>query len=282
MPELSSVEPQKIYLGVEDYKRIIPAFVDLGVRNMKLTGGEPTVRKDFGQILDVFAQHDVDLSVTSNGQLLHKHLDRFKDAGVTQINISLDTLSADKFKKITKNGSLDLVLRNLYTARDMGFKIKTNAVVFKNVNDEEAMAFHDWSAEQGIEVRFLEVMRIGQSQESHEEMLVPWVDLHDRIAMEHPLTRVDVEKDSTSIVFDSEAGARIGFIASETTPFCGNCSRLRLTAKGVLRPCLMSTEGIELRHLEYDELVSTIRGAIELKPIDRIESLDETMNKIGG
>ncbi|MGL1933449.1 MAG: GTP 3',8-cyclase MoaA [Fibrobacterales bacterium] len=283
MPENITFQPFHSLMTVDDYQRVIPELITHGIEEIKITGGEPTIRKDFQEVVSVLTQYpNIKYGLTTNGQTLHKHLTFLKEAGVTNLNISLDTLDPQQFSRITKNGDLSLVLKNILTARDMGFTVKINCVVFKGINDSEILDFHTFSSIEKIEVRFLELMKIGSDYKKKEEYFISAQEMIAHLEPQFQLTREAVEKDSTSFIYSTDAGARIGFIASESQPFCDSCSRLRLTATGILRSCLMSEEGASIRNLTGDALTNTMQQVIAKKPTSRIDHIEQAMHTIGG
>jgi cyclic pyranopterin phosphate synthase len=164
----------------------------------------------------------------------------------------------------------------------MGFEVKVNAIVFRGMNDGELPAFSEFSARHGVEVRFLELMKVGPADARHAELFVPAAEMLERLREREELIPERTPVDATAFVFRTPAGGRLGFIASETKPFCGACSRLRLSATGRLRSCLFSEAGAELRGrdpLDYPEI---LREVMALKPAGRPARILQPMNQIGG
>jgi cyclic pyranopterin phosphate synthase len=283
MPEHATFTPNSQLLTPDEYGTICGELVERGIEELRVTGGEPTVRPEFRAIMTVLSKLSARrLSLTSNGQLLARHLDFLRDIGCTHLNISLDSLDAGRFERITRGGDFRIVMACIEQAAAMGFSIKVNAVVFRGINDNELPDFAHWSAASGIEVRFLEYMKIGPD---HETTFDRFVSADEMIASLKPhvaLTPVAVPHDSTSFVFETSAGGRLGFIASESKPFCGTCSRLRLSATGTLRSCLMSERGVLLKGVPASGYGDVLRAVLAMKPTGRLDHVDQAMHEIGG
>lgn len=282
MPEHATFTRPDALMRPEEYRAICGELVARGIDELRITGGEPTVRPEFRAIVSELSRLPARLALTSNGQLLERHLGFLKDAGCTRLNISVDSLDAGRFERITRGGDLRAVLACVERAAAEGFHLKVNAVVFRGINDDELGDFARWSAATGIEVRFLEYMKIGPEHANTFERFVPADEMLARLRPEFTLNPVAVPHDSTSFVFETPEGARLGFIASESKPFCGACSRLRLSATGVLRACLMREDGISLRGVDparYDDILPRV---LALKPTGRLDHVDQAMHEIGG
>jgi len=287
MPEHPTFTRHADLLTPAEYGALCGALVDQGIEELRVTGGEPTVRPEFREIMTVLSTLPAKrLSLTSNGQLLERHLGFLRDLGCDHLNISLDSLDAGRFERVTRGGDFRAVMSSIERAAAMGFSLKVNAVVFRGINDDELADFLRWSETTGIEVRFLEFMKIGPA---HGTTFDRFISADEMIASLEPLfslVPVAVPHDSTSFVFSTPAGGRVGFIASESKPFCGTCSRLRLSATGVLRACLMSERGLSLRGLAEDGnaagLADILRDVLAMKPTGRLESVAQAMHEIGG
>ncbi len=283
MPEGTRFQPARNLLTPEEIGDICETLADLGIEEVRVTGGEPTVRPEFDRIMTRLARIAWGkFALTTNGYLLRGKLPMLRDLGCTSINISMDSLDADRFRAITGSGHFAEVHAAILAAKEMGFSVKVNAIVFRGLNDAELPDFSRFSARYGIEVRFLELMRVGPSEKDHGERFVTAAEMIGRLRETEELIAVESPADSTSFGFSTASGARLGFIASESQPFCGTCSRLRLSATGRLRACLFSDAGVELRgrdRLDYPELVHETMG---LKPTGRLPRILQPMNQIGG
>ncbi|MDB5103632.1 MAG: Cyclic pyranopterin phosphate synthase MoaA [Fibrobacteres bacterium] len=283
MPAGTRFHPSHLLLSPEEIGDIASALAALGVDEIRVTGGEPTVRPEFDAIMERLARTSWrKFGLTTNGFLLAGKLPLLSDLGCRHVNVSLDSLEEPKFRSITGSPHFRKVVASILKAKAMGFEVKVNTIVFRGINDHELPAFLDFSSEHGVEVRFLELMKVGPSIGVHEERFVPAAEMIDRLRAREDLLPVPSSVDSTSFGFRTPRGGRVGFIASESQPFCGACSRLRLTATGKLRSCLFSDTGSDLRGrdpLDYPEI---LREVMALKPTGRLPRIPQPMNQIGG
>lgn len=284
MPEEMRFLPHERLLEPAEIERICRLLAAQGVEELRLTGGEPTLRPEFGEIVDrlgalPFRRH----ALTSNGRRLAAHFDRLWNAGFRDINLSLDSLDAAVFARITRSDSFAVVRDAALEASARGFAVKINAVLFRGINDGEVPAFVRFSAEHGIPVRFLELMRIGPDHERNREYFVSAAEIVERLKSAGvELSPLAAAVDATAFEYSTPDGARIGFIASESQPFCGGCSRLRLTATGELRACLLKPDGVPLKGVAEDRLPALLDRVLALKPVERLRHTDEAMIRIGG
>ncbi|MCK5581415.1 MAG: radical SAM protein [Candidatus Omnitrophica bacterium] len=270
-------------LTASELLHICSGLVDSGIDEIRISGGEPTIRKDFEEIVAGLSSLDLlKLGVTTNAVTLKSKLPFLKSTQCRYINISLDSLTKRGFYAITKTDEFHVAYDAILKAKQMGFHVKVNVVLLKGVNDHEIFDFIDFSAKQKIEVRFLELMKIGLHHDQHAKLFISAQEIIERIELRDKLTPQSMNCDSTSFNFRTLAGAQIGFIASESQPFCCFCSRLRLTAQGVLRACLMVKKGINFRDKEKSEYPKLLQSVIAMKPTDRINSIAQPMYQIGG
>jgi len=289
-------------LRYEEIGRIVRIAVDMGIRKIRLTGGEPLVRRgvvDFISSLKTIPNLR-DISLTTNGILLEAFAEKLFHAGVKRINISLDSLNPEKYKRITRGGDLSAVLRGIDEVHRIGFSpIKINIVAIKGVNDDEILAFANVCANKPYQIRFIELMRLGQAGMDHESTYLSNDIIRERIQQRYPLEPIDDERkriDGPAQLYRIVGGAgEIGFISPVSHQFCHTCNRLRLTADGNLRACLLSDDEIDLkgalRQGSDDQLLSKlIQQAIAKKPIRHDINCDEghikkcmkDMSAIGG
>ncbi|MDH5556730.1 MAG: GTP 3',8-cyclase MoaA [Alphaproteobacteria bacterium] len=278
MAEDMTFLPKKDVLSLEELDRLCGAFVRLGVRKLRLTGGEPLVRRNIMWLINRLGEHlksgDLDeLTVTTNGSQLEKLADQLYAAGMRRINVSLDTLNEEKFVAITRWGKYDKVMAGLDAADRAGLKVKINAVALKGVNDDELDHMVEWCGKRGYDLTFIEVMPMGDMGE------------HQRVDQYLPLSmvRAELQKNWTLEDIDyntggparyvrvKETGHRIGFITPMTHNFCESCNRVRLTCTGTLFMCLGQDDAADLREplraSESDELLQqAILEAIDRKP----------------
>jgi len=283
MPHKATFTPSSKLLRPSEYVSICGRLVDLGVEELRLSGGEPTLRSDFLEIVEGLSVLPVKkFGLTTNAYKLDQLLRALKRTRCRYINVSLDSLSAGNFKRITHADYFDRVYRSVCRAKDLGFSVKVNCVIMRGINDHEVFDFVRFSAKHDIEVRFLELMRVGPFFRAHRSLFVPASEIIDRLRGNIQLTPISKPSDSTSFNFTTSSGAHIGFIASESKPFCSGCSRLRLTAIGLLRACMMSEEGADIRYAALDDYPEILQKVLSWKPTYRIDHIEQPMVHIGG
>jgi GTP 3',8-cyclase len=283
MPEGTKFQPANRLMPPSEIGDICAYLAELGIDEIRVTGGEPTVRAEFDSIMEILARTPwKKFGLTSNGFLLESKLEMLRDLGCRHLNISLDSLDEARFRTITASPHFGKVLSSILRAKEMGFEVKVNTIVFRGINDGELPAFLKFSETHGIEVRFLELMRVGPAIGEYAERFMAAEEMLERLRPHGDLLPVSSPKDSTSFGFSTARGGRIGIIASESKPFCGACSRLRLSATGKLRSCLFSDTGVELRgrdRLDYPEILNEVMA---MKPTGRLPRIPQSMNQIGG
>jgi len=283
MPEHPTFMPKKDWASAKDLVRISSNLVSLGIEEIRLTGGEPLLRQDFIEIAKELSILPIKkLGLTTNALMLAPYLKPLQDTNLKYINISLDSLDAKNFYSITRRNEFDTVTGTILAAKRLGFIIKINAVIMKGVNEHELPSFVKWSAENDIPVRFLEVMNVGVMKSQFRERFLPASDMMTMLRADYQLNALNDMPDSTARNFRVSNGATIGFITSESNPFCTGCSRLRLTPKGQIRPCLFMKEGIDLKPLAPEDYPVALASTLSLKPIGRIPHQPQPMYQIGG
>ncbi|WP_353674000.1 GTP 3',8-cyclase MoaA [Synechocystis sp. LKSZ1] len=271
------------YLSPQDYEDIVAELIDFGLEELRLTGGEPLLRGAFPEIATRLARLPLrKIGLTTNGILLDRYLDVLQDCRIQSLNISLDSLELNAFQQMTHGHQLARVLENIQKAKERGFQIKINTVMMRGLNDRELLNFVNYSRQLQIEVRFLELMRIGYACQEQTERFISAQELIDRLRPWVTLEPVASPLDSTSFNFVTPCGARLGFIASESQPFCGYCSRWRLSADGIMRACLLKSEGLSLRGLTAAQRQATYQSLLGMKPYRRPAEVSHAMNRIGG
>jgi cyclic pyranopterin phosphate synthase len=271
------------FLKAREYHEIVSELVSLGVEELRLTGGEPLLRPAFPEIIRGLSQLNLKkIGLTTNGIFLDKYLPLLRENRVHHLNVSLDSLDPDNFERITHGDHLHRVLDNIESARKLGLTVKINAVAMRGVNDHELPAFVEYSRRTGLEVRFLELMKIGHARDAQEKQFIPAKEMIQRLLQRHLLKPVVTSADSTSFNYLLDNDAMIGFIASESQPFCGQCSRWRLSADGILRACLMKDDGLEIRNKNAAERFAVYEQLLGMKPAMRPASVAHQMNGIGG
>jgi GTP 3',8-cyclase len=268
------IAPKEQMLSYEEIEYACDIFVELGIEKIRLTGGEPMMRRDIEQIIFKLAQlkdkglHD--LALTTNGYFLPHRAQSLKDAGLDRITISLDSLKRDTFKQMTGVDVLDRVLQGIEAAKESGLEpIKINAVIVRGHNEDEVADFAAFAREHNVKVRFIEFMPLDSGHDWLREDVVSGKEIRERINEKFPLEAIDFARGSetsTRYRFADGAPGEIGIIAPVTEAFCGACSRIRLTADGQIRTCLFSTVEHSLRDVLRD-------GATRQETIDFIRSV---------
>lgn len=286
-------QPHQEILRYEEIVRVVRAAAALGIRKVRLTGGEPLVRAGIVELVEELHQIPGinELVMTTNGSLLPRYARALARAGLDRVNISLDTLQPERFRRITRLGNLEDTLRGITAAQDAGLTpIKLNAVVMRGINDDEVAALAAKSRE-GFQVRFIEWMPIGTLEEDFTERFVSGDEIKARIEGSlGPL--VPVREEGPARVYQiADAAGEIGFITTFSAPFCATCNRMRLTADGRLRPCLLSPIEIDLKGplragATDAEIQGLLKEGIRKKPfahgIPSDVPHDRTMSEIGG
>jgi cyclic pyranopterin phosphate synthase len=239
-------------LGWDEYERLVRILVGMGIRKVRVTGGEPLVRpgvEDF--IAELKALGVQDLSVTTNGHLLAECCDRLVAAGLNRINISLDSLDRAKFEQVTRTKSFDRVMAGIDAAQASPLRpVKVNAVLVRGLNDDEVEAFAAFARERDLIMRFIEYMPLDADRTWTRASVVTAAEIHRRISARWPLVPIANELSETARKYRFADGpGEIGLIAPVSQPFCGHCSRIRLTADGKLRTCLFSKDDHDLKFL---------------------------------
>jgi len=243
--------PKSEILTFEEMARLTALFLRLGVRALKLTGGEPTVRAEFPKLVGMLREvdPDVDISMTTNGYLLDRLAKPLAEAGLDRVTISCDSLLRHRFEEMTRRDALDKVMAGMRAAEEAGLTpIKLNCVVIAGTNEGEVVDFARFARETGYEVRFIEYMPLDAEQHWERAKVVPSAEILEAIDKVFPLiAEGDGVEPATSYRFADGAPGGIGVIASVTEPFCDTCNRLRLTAEGQLRACLFAMYETDLR-----------------------------------
>jgi cyclic pyranopterin phosphate synthase len=276
MPERMTFLPKKDVLSLEELYDLATGFIARGVTKIRITGGEPLVRRD---IIDLFTAlgrrlgHDLaELTLTTNGTQLAEHAEALAKAGVRRVNVSLDTLDRAKFAELTRRDALPQVLEGIAAAKAAGLKVKLNAVALKGVNEEELPDLIAWGHAQGHDVTLIEVMPLGDVEEERLDQYLPLDDV--RASLEQRWTLKDMAFSTggpARYVEVAETGGRLGLITPHTNNFCSGCNRLRVTATGQLYPCLGGGERVDLRaalrsDAPEENLAAALNEALRIKP----------------
>ena len=290
MSEDMTFLPKADLLTLEELDRLCSAFIAKGVRKLRLTGGEPLVRRNvmslvrsLGRHLDSGALHE--LTMTTNATQLARFAAELRDCGVRRINVSLDTLNAAKFRAITRWGDLDRVLAGIEAARSAGLAVKINAVALKNMNEDDIPSLIEWAHGKGMALTLIEVMPMGDIGEGRIDQYVPLSLLRARLAQQYTLTDLDQNSGGPArYVRVSETGGTLGFITPMTHNFCEACNRVRITCTGTLHTCLGHEDASDLRKplrasRDNELLAAAIDAAIGLKPKGHDFIIDRRHNR---
>jgi GTP 3',8-cyclase len=285
-------------LSFEEIERIVSLLVSVGIEDVRLTGGEPLVRRDFPLLASMLAAIDgiEDLSVTTNGYLLERDAEALARAGINRLNVSIDSLQRDRFFQMTRRDALPRVLRGLEAAarRPELRPVKVNAVAIRGFTEEEALPFAEFARHTDFQVRFIEFMPLDADHAWTPEEVLTGEELRATIDAVHPLEEVPREPSATARVYRFRDGrGEVGFVNPVSEPFCSDCNRIRLTAEGELRTCLFSMHETDLRGplrdgASDDELIAIVREAVWRKELKHrigepgFRQPARTMSAIGG
>lgn len=254
MAEHMTFLPKRDVLSLEELEAISLAFIRRGVRKIRISGGEPLVRRDILTLFDRLGTHVGgaldELTLTSNATLMPQYAERLFNAGVRRVNISLDTLNAETFRQITRIGDLQKTLLGIESARQAGLKIKINAVAMQHQNADELPDLIAWAHGQGFDITLIEVMPLGLTGEDRVDQYIPLTAIRDRLETRWTLTdEISAARNSgpARYVRVAETGGRIGFITPLTNNFCAGCNRVRVTCTGRIYSCLGQDNHLDLR-----------------------------------
>ncbi len=277
MSEDMTFLPKADLLTLEELDRLCSVFIGKGVRKLRLTGGEPLVRRNMISLVRSLSRHLAsgaldELTLTTNGSLLAKFADELADCGVRRINVSLDTLDAARFRQITRWGEFDKVMAGIKAAQAAGLRVKINAVALKNINEDEIPELIEWAHGEGMDLTLIEVMPLGDIGPGRVEQYLPLSLVRSRLESRYTLTDLDERSGGPArYTRVRETGGKLGFITPLTHNFCESCNRVRITCTGTIHTCLGQEDAADLRRplraSADDELVSAaIDRAIGTKP----------------
>ncbi len=290
MAEDMTFLPKRDLLTLEELDRLCTAFIEKGVRKLRLTGGEPLVRKNIMHLVRSLSRHiDTgalqELTLTTNGSQLARFAGELADAGVRRINVSIDTLDPDKFRQITRWGDLGKVLAGIEAAEKAGIAIKLNAVALKGFNDIEIPEMLRWAHGRGMDMTVIETMPMGEIDEDRTDRYLPLSQLRANLEQQFTLTDIPFKTGGPARYVEvAETGGRLGFITPLTHNFCESCNRVRLTCTGTLYMCLGQNDAADLRAplraSEGNDLVNrAIDEAIGRKPKGHDFIIDRENNR---
>ncbi|HEX5444961.1 MAG TPA: GTP 3',8-cyclase MoaA [Pirellulales bacterium] len=292
-------KPRRELLSFEEIERFVSVVTRMGVRKLRLTGGEPLVRQDLPRLVAMLSQLPGidDIAMTTNGMLLPEHAESLRASGLRRLNISLDTLDPDRFQQISRREGLEQVLAGIAAAQQVGFdKIKLNAVAIRGLTEPDVAPLGRFARERGLELRFIEYMPLDADGTWQNDQVLSGEEIIEMLQSEfgplQPITPDDRSQPATDYRF-VDGGGTVGFINPVTQPFCANCNRLRLTAEGQVRNCLFSTVEWDARALlrgggSDEQLADLVRSCVWAKKAGHGINSDEftkpqrAMFQIGG
>ena len=276
MSEDMTFLPRNEVLTLEECSRLVKVFVGLGVAKVRITGGEPLVRKNALWLFEEIGQLPGlrELVLTTNGSQLERQADKLRKAGVKRINISLDSLDAERFRQITRVGELDKVLRGIHAAKQAGFEhIRLNTVLMRGINDDEAIPLLQFAIDQAVDIAFIEEMPLGEVDHSRGSTCVSNDETFKLLSAQFPLISSAESTGGPARYWRiPDTQTRVGFISPHSHNFCESCNRVRITCKGELFLCLGQEDKVDLlpllrQHPEDDEpLIAAILHAMQIKP----------------
>lgn len=246
-------------MTAEEIDQIVAVFVREGVKKIRLTGGEPLVRKDAQEIIERLSGYPIELAISTNGVLVDKYIDVFKNAGITSLNVSLDSLSREKFFAITKRDEFNRILDNIYLLLQNNFHVKINVVVMRGVNDDELNDFIAWTKHLPLQVRFIEFMPFAGNEWSREKVF-SYQEMLDKISSKYEFIKLhDSKHDTDKKYFVPGHDGAFSIISTMSQPFCSGCNRMRLTTDGKMKNCLFSKTEMDI--------LGALRKGMDITPL---------------
>lgn len=277
MSEDMTFLPRADLLSLDELDRLCTTFVARGVKKLRLTGGEPLVRRNVLSLVRSLSRHLVsgaleELTLTTNGMQLAKYAAELADCGVRRVNVSLDTLDPQRFKAITRWGEIQKVIDGIRAARTAGLAVKINVVALKNQNEDELPSLIRWAHDEGMQLTLIEVMPMGATEVSRVDQYLPLSLVRARLSEQFSMTETSERTGGPArYVTVAETGGKLGFITPMTHNFCESCNRVRVTCTGILHACLGQEDAVDLRkplRASHDDelLAAAIDRAVRLKP----------------
>jgi cyclic pyranopterin phosphate synthase len=277
MSEDMNFLPKRDILSLEEIDRLCGTFVSLGARKIRITGGEPLVRRNVMSLFHSLSRHLSagtldEVTLTTNGSQLARFASELADCGVRRVNVSLDTLDPEKFRQVTRWGDLSIVLAGVDAAAEAGLRVKINTVALKGFNEEEALSLVEWAHGRGFDLTFIEVMPLGAMERDRTDQFLPLTELRARLENSLTLIPSAYATGGPARYYDArETGGRLGVITPLTHNFCEGCNRVRVTCTGTLYMCLGQEDAADLREplrrsASNGPLIEAIRAAIARKP----------------
>ena len=275
MKEKMEFLPKSEILTLEQIERLSEIFISQGVEKIRLTGGEPLVRKNIMELINnlgkkIKKSNLKELTLTTNGTQLERYAQGLKNAGVKRINISLDTLKKDKYHQITRGGDIDKVLKGINEALNCKLKVKLNVVALKNFNENELIDIVNWSSQKDMDITFIEVMPMGETDQHRSEQFLPLNLVEEKLKSELKLVETNYKSGGPARYYIN-GNTKIGFITPLTQNFCENCNRMRITCTGKLYMCLGQEKFIDFKKLLTEDhsneaILNKIYESLKFKP----------------
>ncbi len=270
-------------MTAEEIDQIASVFVKEGVKKIRLTGGEPLVRKDAQEIIERLSKYPIELAISTNGVLIDKYIDVFQRTGIRSVNVSLDSLIREKFFAITKRDEFNRILDNIYLLLQKDFHVKINVVVMKGINDDELNNFIFWTKHLPLHVRFIEFMPFAGNEWSREKVF-SYQEMLDQISTQYEIMKLyDSKHDTDKKYFVPGHDGTFAVISTMTQPFCGGCNRMRLTTDGKMKNCLFSKSEINIlgalrKGMDITPLIKQCVWMKEEKLGGQIKTMDEKLD----
>ena len=288
MSENMTFLPKKDLLTLEELARLCGSFADLGVRKIRLTGGEPLVRRNIMWLVreigrEVKAGRLDELTITTNGSQLARFADELADAGVRRVNVSLDTLDRERFERVTRWGKFDKVMAGIAAAKSAGLAIKINAVALKDFNEDELDRMIAWCGGEGFDLTLIETMPLGEIDEDRTDQYLPLSTVRARLEQNWTLEDIPYKTGGPARYVEiAETGGRLGFITPMTHNFCEGCNRVRVTCTGTMFMCLGQEDAIDLRApLRASESNEPLEAAITAGIARKPKGHDFVIDRVG-
>ncbi len=253
------VTPSAKLMQVDEIENIANIFVELGIKKIRLTGGEPLLRKDAKQIIEKLSYLPTELTISTNAILVDQYIETFISSGIHSVNVSLDTLNADEFYSITKRGDFEKIMNNIHLLLSHNFNVKVNIVLMKGINEHAIFDFINWTKNFPLDVRFIEFMPFSGNAWLPEKVF-SYAEMLNLIATKYSFVKLNDAKNDTAKKYKAvNHRGTFAFITTITKPFCENCNRLRITADGKMKNCLFSQD--------ETDLLSAMRKGHDIKPL---------------
>jgi cyclic pyranopterin phosphate synthase len=255
----------------------------LNLETIRFTGGEPLLYKDLPELVRAVKQAGIDnLKITTNGLLLEGLAKPLKDAGITELNVSLDAIDEDVFYKVSRRSGLNRILKGIDAALAAGIKVKLNSVIMRSLNDSQVLPLLNYAFGKGITLRFLEIMAMGHLFGDTDSKFFSQEEILSLISQQHNFTKLPRISSSTANYWMTDTGNMFGVVANETEPFCSDCNRLRLDSYGNIYGCLSSNHPVSIQGIPNEELISRLQFALLQKQALKFAGSELSMMHIGG